>query len=126
MGSSKVLNNTIKGVSSVISAVLINLLTGSIFTFPNLITYYQKFTDYKFNETKLYFVAPTGIFIHNSLPSITGILDDKFGTRILNIVGSLSLLGSQLIVYFFKNYILLIVAYALFGFCGSLTYFQSL
>ena len=126
MGSSKVLNNTIKGVSSVISAVLINLLTGSIFTFPNLITYYQKFTDNKFNETKLYFVAPTGIFIHNSLPSITGILDDKFGTRILNIVGSLSLLGSQLIVYFFKNYILLIVAYALFGFCGSLTYFQSL
>jgi OFA family oxalate/formate antiporter-like MFS transporter len=74
----------------------------------------------------LYFVAPTGIFIFNSLPSVTGILDDKFGVRILTIVGSLSLLGSQLLIYFFQNFILLIISYALFGFCGSLTYFQSL
>lgn len=126
MGISKILNHKIKGICSVISAVLINLLTGSVFAFPNLITYYQKFTNNKFEEKQLYFVAPTAIFILNSLPSLTGILDDKFGTRVLNIVGSLFLLCSQLIIYFSKDYALLIISYALIGLCGSLTYFQSL
>ena len=119
-------SNRIKGICSVIAAVLINLLTGSVFAFPNLFTYYDKFTDNKFSKTQLYFVAPSGIFILNALPSVTGILDDKFGVRILTIVGTLSLLGSQLIMYFFKNFILLIISYALFGLCGSLTYLQSL
>ena len=126
MGNSKILSNRTKGICSLISAVLINLLTGSVFAFPNLFSYYDKFTDNKFSKTQLYFVAPTGIFIFNSLPSVTGILDDKFGVRILTIVGSLSLLGSQLLIYFFQNFILLIISYALFGFGGSLTYFQSL
>ena len=126
MGISKILSNRVKGISSVISAVLINLLTGSVFAFPNLITIYQKFTDDKFEKTQLFFVAPTAIFILNSLPSVTGFLDDKFGVRVLTIVGSLCLLSSQLIMYFFKNYILLIISYALFGLCGSLTYLQSL
>ena len=126
MGISKILSNRVKGISSVISAVLINLLTGSVFAFPNLITIYQKFTDNKFERTQLFFVAPTAIFILNSLPSVTGFLDDKFGVRVLTIVGSLCLLSSQLIMYFFKNYILLIISYALFGLCGSLTYLQSL
>ena len=119
-------SNRIKGICSVIAAVLINLLTGSVFAFPNLFTYYDKFTDNKFSKTQLYFVAPSGIFIFNALPSVTGILDDKFGVRILTIVGTLCLLGSQLIIYFFKNFILLIISYALFGLCGSLTYLQSL
>jgi len=126
MGFSKILSNRVKGISSVISAILINILTGSVFTFPNLITIYQKFTEDKFGKTQLYFVAPTAIFILNSLPSVTGFLDDKFGVRILTIVGSLCLLSSQLIIYFSKNYFLLIISYALFGLCGSLTYLQSL
>ena len=124
--TSKGCNNRIKGVCSVISAILINLLTGSLFTFPNLIPFYEIYTQRQFSKNQLYFVAPAGIFMHNALPSVTGILDTKFGPRILNIVGSICLLGSQLIIYFTKNYPLLILSYILFGFCGSLTYYQSL
>ena len=124
--ASKGCNNRIKGVCSVISAILINLLTGSLFTFPNLIPFYEIYTQRQFSKNQLYFVAPAGIFMHNALPSVTGILDTKFGPRILNIVGSICLLGSQLIIYFTKNYPLLILSYILFGFCGSLTYYQSL
>jgi len=126
MANPRFLSNTFKGVCSVISGVLINLLTGSIFAFPNLITYYEAYSNYTIGRTKLLFVAPAGIFILNSFPSFTGILDDKFRVRILTIVGSLCLLSSQLIMYFSKNYILLIISYCLFGVCGSLTYFQSL
>ena len=119
-------NNQVKGICSVISAVFINLITGSLFTFPNIISYYEIFAERKFTKKKLYFVAPTGIFVFNALCSITGILDDKFGTRILNIVATVFLLGSQLLVYFFKIYAVLIIAYILFGIGNSLTYFQSL
>ena len=119
-------NNQVKGICSVISAVFINLITGSLFTFPNIISYYEIFAERKFTKKKLYFVAPTGIFVFNALCSITGILDDKFGTRILNITASVCLLGSQLLVYFFKIYAVLIIAYILFGIGNSLTYFQSL
>ena len=126
MGNSKILSNRCKGICSVISAVLINLLTGSLFAFPNLLNNYKIFAENKFEDEQLYFVAPTGIFVLNALPSVTGFLDDKFGVRILTIVGSLCLLGSQLLIYFTKNFILLIISYALFGLCGSLTYLQSL
>ena len=122
----KVCNNKIKGICSLISAVFINLLTGSLFTFPNLITYYEVFVDHQFSKNQLYFVAPVGILFFNSLSSVMGILDDKLGTRILNIIASILLLGSQLLVYFFKNYALLIIAYVLYGLAASLTYFQSL
>ena len=122
----KFCNNKIKGICSLISAVFINLLTGSLFTFPNLITYYEVFVARQFSKNQLYFVAPVGILFFNSLSSVMGILDDKLGTRILNIIASILLLGSQLLVYFFKNYALLIIAYILYGLAASLTYFQSL
>ncbi len=119
-------NNKIKGICSLISAVLINLLTGSLFTFPNLISYYEVFVDHKYNKNQLYFVAPVGILFFNSLSSVMGILDDKFGTRVLNIIASILLLSSQLLVYFFKIFALLIMAYILYGLAASLTYYQSL
>ena len=119
-------NNKIKGICSLISAVLINLLTGSLFTFPNLISYYEVFVDHKYNKNQLYFVAPVGILFFNSLSSVMGILDDKFGTRVLNIIASILLLSSQLLVYFFKIFALLIIAYVLYGLAASLTYYQSL
>ena len=119
-------NNKVKGICSVISAIFINLITGSLFTFPNIISYYEIFTERKYTRNQLYFVAPTGIFVFNALCSVTGFLDDKFGTRILNIIASVCLLGSQLLIYFFKIYAVLIIAYILFGIANSLTYFQSL
>ena len=122
----KCCNNKIKGICSLISAVLINLLTGSLFTFPNLISYYEIFVDHKYNKNQLYFVAPVGILFFNSLSSVMGILDDKFGTRVLNIIASILLLSSQLLVYFFKIFALLIIAYILYGLAASLTYYQSL
>ena len=119
-------NNKVKGICSVISAIFINLITGSLFTFPNIISYYEIFAERKYTRNQLYFVAPTGIFVFNALCSVTGFLDDKFGTRILNIIASVCLLGSQLLIYFFKIYAVLIIAYILFGIANSLTYFQSL
>ena len=124
-------NNKIKGILSLISAVLIHLLIGNLFSFSNFIPYYKSYLYYKNNlkeiisDNQLYFIAPSGIFIHNTLPSITGFLDKKLGIRILTIIGVISLLGSQFIMYYFIDYFLLIISYILFGFCGSLTYFQT-
>ena len=126
------MNNKLKGYLSLISAILFNLLSGNLFAFPNFIPYYQSYLYYKnkgqdeISQLQLYFIAPIGIFVLNTLPTLTGFLDNVVGTRISTILGAISLLGSQLIMYFFTNYYLLIIAYALFGFCGSLTYFQTL
>ena len=126
------LDNKIKGILSLISGVLIQLLIGNLFSFPNLIPYYKSFLYYKngkneiITERELYFIAPVGIFVHNTFPSMTGYLDKLLGIRILTIIGVLSLLSSQLIMYFYIDYYLLIISYFLFGFCGSLTYFQTL
>jgi len=128
----KMLNNKIKGILTLIASVLIHLLIGNLFSFPNFIPYYKSYLYYKNNNTEvisllqLYFIAPVGIFVHNTLPSVTGFLDQILGTRILAIIGLTSLLGSQLLLYFFIDYSLLILSYVLFGLCGSLTYFQTL
>ena len=125
-------NNKIKGILSLISAILIHLLIGNLFSFSNFIPYYKSYLFYKNNnkevisENQLYFIAPSGIFIHNTLPSVTGFLDKLLGIRILTIIGVISLLGSQFIMYYCIDYYLLIISYILFGFCGSLTYFQTL
>ena len=125
-------NNKIKGILSLIAGILIQLLIGNLFSFPNFIPYYKSYLYYKndnkekISELQLYFIAPTGIFVHNTLPSVTGFLDQLLGIRILTIIGVLSLLVSQLIMYYSINYYLLIISYIFFGFCGSLTYFQTL
>ena len=122
----------IKGILSLISGALTHLLIGNLFSFPNFIPYYKSYLYYQngnkdlISEIQLYFIAPTGIFVHNTLPSVTGFLDKLLGIRILTIIGMISLLSSQIIMYKFIKYYLLIISYALFGFCGSLTYFQSL
>ena len=124
-----VLNNKIKGILSLIAGVLINLLIGHLCSFPNLLPYYKSFLYYSYNkseiisEKQLYFIAPTGLFVHNVLPSLTGFLDNILGTRILTIISVLSLLGSQLIMYNFIEYYLLIISFILFGFSGSLAFY---
>ena len=126
------LNNKVKGILSLISGILTHLLIGNLFSFPNFIPYYKSYLYYKnkkkevISELQLYFIAPTGIFVHNTLPSLTGFMDNILGTRILTIIGMISLLGSQIIMYNYIEYNLLIISYIFFGFCGSLTYFQSL
>lgn len=126
------LNNKVKRILSLISGILTHLLIGNLFSFPNFIPYYKSYLYYKnkkkevISELQLYFIAPTGIFVHNTLPSLTGFMDNILGTRILTIIGMISLLGSQIIMYNYIEYNLLIISYIFFGFCGSLTYFQSL
>ena len=127
---SKFINRN-KGITTLISAILIHLLIGNIFTFSNLIPYYESYLHYARNSSeiplkKLNYIAPTGLLFNNALPSVTGFLDDILGTRLLIIIGSISLLVSNLIMYFTTSYFLMIISYILFGFCGSLTYFQTL
>ena len=124
-------NNKIKGYLSLISAILIHLLIGNLFSFANLIPYYQSFLYYKHNNTEeislmqLYFIAPVGIFVHNTFPSFMGIVDKKVGIRVLIIFATISLYCSQLIIYFSIDYYLLLISYALFGLGASSTYYQS-
>ena len=125
-------NNKIKGYLSLISSILIHLLIGNLFSFANLIPYYQSYLYYKHNYTEkislmqLYFIGPIGIFVHNTFPSFMGIIDKKLGIRILTIFATISLFCSQLIMYFSVEYYLLIISYIFFGFGASCTYFQTL
>ena len=74
---------------------------------------------------KLYFIAPIGIFVHNTFPSFMGIIDQKLGIRTLTFFATILLYCSQLI-YFSIEYYLLIISYILFGLAASSTYFQTL
>ena len=124
-------NNKIKGYLNVISAILINLLNGNLFTFSNLIPYYQSYLYYKHDKKEkisimqLYFIAPIGIFIHRLFPSIMGIIDKKLGIRILTIFTTISLYISHIIIYFSIEYYLLIISYIIYGFALSCTYYQT-
>ena len=125
-------NNKVKGYLSLISSILIQLIIGNLFAFPNLIPYYQSYLYYKNNNTEkissmqLYFVTPVGIFVHNIFPSFTGVLDKKVGIRVLTIFATLFSYISQLIIYFCVDYYLLLISYFLYGLSSSLTYFQTL
>ena len=72
-------NNKIKGYLSLISSVLIDLLIGNLFSFANLIPYYQSFLYYNHNNKEeislmqLYFIASVGIFVHNTLLLLWGL-----------------------------------------------------
>ena len=91
------LSNKIKGYLSLISSILINLIGGNLFSFSNLIPYYQSYLYYKYGNKEeitlmqLYFIAPVGIFVDNFFPSFMGIIDKKLGIRVLTIFTTLSL-----------------------------------
>ena len=122
----------VKGYLSLISAILINFLTGNLFSFPNLIPYYQSYLYYEYGNLekislmKLYFITPVGIFVHNTFPSFIGFVDKKIGIRILTILATIALFLTNVILYFSIEYYLILFSYVLFGFAGCSTYFTSL
>ena len=124
-------NQKIKGYLSLISSILINLIGGNLFTFPNLIPYYQSYLYYKYDNNEkislmqLYFIAPIGIFVDNIFPSFMGIIDMKIGIRVLTIFSVILISLSQIIIYFSVEYYLLIISYFIYGFGVSCTYYQT-
>ena len=122
----------IKGYLSLISAILMNFLTGNLYSFPNLIPYYQSYLYYEYgNQEKislmqLYFITPVGIFVQNTFISLMGIVDKKIGIRILSIIAIISLFLSNVILYFSINYYLILLSYILFGFATCSTYYTSI
>ena len=124
--------NKTKGYLSLISAILIQLLIGNLFTFANLIPYFQSYLYYahgnteKISSLQLYFIGPSGIFVHNTFPSFIGFIDKKFGTRALTVFATICLYFSQLIMYFSIDYYLLIISYLIYGLGASATYFTTL
>ncbi len=123
-------NNKIKGISSFVAAILIHLIIGNLFTFSNLLPYYRSYLYYKNNETEvvdmtaLYFVAPFSTFSLNIAIIFSGFLDLKVGVKVMTILCTILLIGSQLIFYFFIDFYLIIISYIIFGISGSFTYFQ--
>ena len=125
-------NKKIKAYLSLISAILINFITGNLFSFPSLIPYYQSYLFYEYGNQekislmKLYFIAPVGIFVQNAFISLIGLVDKKIGVRILVILSTIALFLSNVIMYFSIEYYLLLFSYVLFGFSSCSTYYTSL
>jgi len=124
------LNNKVKGICSLVSAVFTHLIIGNAFTFGNFVYYYKSYLHYQgidnISILDLLFVAPVSAACLNILPIVTGYLDNIFGIRIVTIIASCCLLTSQIIIYFYTKYYLMIIAYIFFGFAGSLTYLPTL
>ena len=76
-------------------------------------------------RSQLYFIAPIGIFVDNIFPSFMGIIDKKIGIRILTIFSVVLISASQIIIYFFVEYYLMIIAYFIYGFGVSCIYYQT-
>ena len=122
----------VKGYLSLISAILINFLIGSLFGFPNLIPYYRSYLYYQYGKQEkislmqIYFIAPVGMCFHNTFPSLIGLVDKKIGVRILTMLAALSLFLAGVIIYFTVNYYLLLFGFILYGYAGCSTYYTSL
>ena len=126
------ISQKVKGYLSLISGIIINLLIGNLFAFPNLVPYFQSYLYYEYGNKekisliKLYFVAPIGICVHNIFPTFTGLLEKLVGIRILIFLATISLCSSGLILYFSIQYYLILFSHFLYGLGASLTYYTSL
>ena len=123
-------DNKIKGILSLISSIFTQIIIGNAFTFGNFIIYYKSYLYH--NNVKditvldLLYVVPTACACLNILPIITGFLDKLLGIRILTIISTICLLISQFIIYYYTEYYLMIISYAIYGFAGSITYLPTL
>ena len=124
------LNNKIKGIFSLVSSVFTQLIIGNGFTFGNFVYYYKSFLHYKninnISVLNLLYIAPISAACFNVFPIVTGYLDKTLKIRILTIMATLSILTSQLIIYYNTKYYLMIIAYIFYGFAGSITYLPTL
>ncbi len=120
------LNNKIKGITSLIGAILTDLLIGNLLGFGNYIPYLRSYIHYNGNDIEdkyLYFIGPIGIAISDILPIVVNYLDNFYGTRFLLLISMFLLLISQLLFYNqITKFKWLIFAYVLFGISKSLTY----
>ena len=120
------LNNKIKGITSLIGSILTHLLIGNILGFGNFIPYLDSYFHHygnKINDKLFYFISPIGVAISDILPIVVNYLDNFFQTRFLLLFSMFFLLISQLIFYsFITNFKMLILSYFLFGICKGFTY----
>lgn len=93
----------LKGVSTVFSAVLLNLILGIIYSFPSLSQYYSSYLFYHgisdITLTKCLFLMPISSFFINASAPFGGVVENKYGIRLYVRINNITKL--ILLIYLF-------------------------
>lgn len=119
-------NSLFKGILTVSSGILTDLMLGNLYTWGNINQYYYSYIRIKNSGIKLndiYFALPIALFFQNCSPALGGFLDNKIGTRLLLLISLICFVGCNLILYFVDNFPLILFAFGVYGFGNGLIYF---
>ena len=122
--------NFLKGISTVIGAVIVNLLVGSIYSFCSLAVY--EITYIKRNDEKnfitidhLSFYYPFEIIFQCLSSFISGIIEKKIGMHLTNLIGFIILGIGYFVLYLSKNFFIDISGMILGGIGTGIIYYPS-
>ena len=122
--------NFLKGISTVIGAVIVNLLVGSIYSFCSLAVY--EITYIKRNDEKnfitidhLSFYYPFEVIFQCLSSFISGIIEKKIGMHLTNLIGFIILGIGYFVLYLSKNFFIDISGMILGGIGTGIIYYPS-
>lgn len=120
----------LKGISTVVGAILVNLIVGSIFSLCNLAVYeisYIKRKDENSSITidHLSFYYPFEVIFQCLASFLSGIIEKKFGLHITNLVGFTILGLGYFTMYLSESFFIDILAMILGGVGTGIIYYPS-
>ena len=96
-----------KGIFSVISAVIINIICGSLYSWSGINGYYISYLKYSDSPTiKIkdgYFFMPIILFTSMCFSPIVTIINEKKGIKIISLISVLLILLTNILLYYSTN-----------------------
>ena len=120
------LSQNVKGVLSIISAIIINIICGSLYSWPGINGYYisyLKYSDSPSIEIKDgYFFMPLITFSTMCFSPLITIINEKKGIKIISLISTILIILTNLALYYSTNIYSVYGCMVLYGIINAMNY----
>ena len=115
-----------KGISSIISAIIMNIICGSLYSWAGINGYFISYLKYKGSpliEIKDgYFFGPIITFSSMCFSPLMTLLDDKIGIKLMSLLSTIIVLITNILLYHSTNIFYVYGCMVMFGIINSINY----
>ena len=119
-------NKNTKGVLSIISSVIMNIICGSLYSWAGINGYFMSYLKYKDSPSieikDGYFFSPIITFTSMCFSPLMTLLDAKIGLKLISLMSTILVIVTNLLLYYSTNIHYVYGCMVLFGIINAMNY----
>ena len=120
------LSKNTKGILSIISSVIMNIICGSLYSWAGINGYFISYLKYKQSPSVEikdgYFFSPIITFTSMCFSPIMTIIDDKIGLKLISLISTILVILTNFLLYHSSNIYYVYGCMVLFGIINAMNY----